>query len=552
MKEKKDIKSKKNPSTNKFNNIIKDKISKVKSKKKNIIFKSFFNKILESKNTISEKKIIEKISTIEFINKLENTNNLEINLSKIDENYLNKNKNFYDFYYDFQKKYNLKISSNKNFDYVIKNLRKLESTIEKKYLFKILTNNEYDDIEIKNFDKNSNYFEIIKKTNFQNNEQNKNYYIRMNNDLHTKNYKDKDLEKKIETRLKVNLLGLFSLYNLKDFDKININCLFIIDFINNKNLIFIEFLRFFFKDLILFKRKYIFGLSLKKEFNKLDLITKVVNNNFLFDIVKDSTINKNLDKIFDYYKKIIIIENEAKKYLMDTKNESFYVNFKVKILYNIVTALDLNYFKDIEVDFSLFISDYFRLKIYSGNNIKKISSAVNTLEGNYISKVITKNNYKKCLEVGLAHGLSSIYILKNKNTSLISIDPFQKSQWDNDGLKFIKHFNFDKRHKLIEKKSYNALPELLNKHGEKSFDFIFIDGFHTFDYTLIDFFYSDLLLEINGIIIIDDALHQGVRQCCEYLNKNFKHFKKLDSPNSIAVYKKLNDDKREWNFHVRF
>ncbi len=517
---------------------------------------NFFKNILKkmSEPTInSDNKIIEKLSTIDFINKLEGIDNIEINFDKKNISDLNrKKKNFYDYYYNFTKKYDLKLSTNKNFEYVIKNLRQLESTIEIKYLFKVLTNKEKDDIEIKNFEKNKNYFEIIKKTNFENFDQNKNYYIRMNSNLYSENYKDKDLEKKIETRLKVNLMGLYTLYNLKDFDKSNINCLFIIDFIDQKNLIFIQFLRYFFNNLVLFNRKYIFGLSLKKEFNKFNLITKIIDNNFLFNIIENSSTKKDLEKIFDYFKKIINIENEAKKYLMNTQNEHFYVNFKFKIFYNIISALDLNYLKDLEIDFSLFISDYFRLKIYSDKNIKKISSAVNTLEGNYISKVITKNNFKKCLEVGLAHGLSSIYILKNKNTSLISIDPFQKSQWDNDGLKFIKHFNFDKRHELIEKKSYDALPELLNKNKEKSFDFIFIDGFHTFDYTLIDFFYSDLLLKINGIIIIDDALHQGVRQCCEYLNKNFKHFKKLESPSSIAVYKKLNDDKREWNFHVRF
>jgi len=44
---------------------------------------------------------------------------------------------------------------------------------------------------------------------------------------------------------------------------------------------------------------------------------------------------------------------------------------------------------------------------------------------------------------------------------------------------------FKKRHKLYEKKSYVALPLLIKK--KLKFDFIFIDGFHTFDYTLIFF-----------------------------------------------------------------
>ncbi len=56
------------------------------------------------------------------------------------------------------------------------------------------------------------------------------------------------------------------------------------------------------------------------------------------------------------------------------------------------------------------------------------------------------------------------------------------------------------------------LTQLLNTYGENYLDFIFIDGWHTFDYTLIDFFYADKLLRKDGIILIDDALHKGVEK----------------------------------------
>ena len=50
------------------------------------------------------------------------------------------------------------------------------------------------------------------------------------------------------------------------------------------------------------------------------------------------------------------------------------------------------------------------------------------------------------------------------------------------------------------------MPKFLNM---KPFDFIFIDGWHTFDYTLVDMFYADRLLRIGGYLLIDDALHSG-------------------------------------------
>lgn len=129
---------------------------------------------------------------------------------------------------------------------------------------------------------------------------------------------------------------------------------------------------------------------------------------------------------------------------------------------------------------------------------------------------------------------------------------FQKSQWDNQALKFIKHLGYDKNHSLIEKKSHVALPEMLEKYGEDSFDFSFIDGDHKFDVTLLDFYYSSLMVRIGGTIIIDDALHAGVSKCIKFIDTNMSNFKKLESPNTIAVYKKIGEDKREWFYHKNF
>jgi predicted O-methyltransferase YrrM len=152
----------------------------------------------------------------------------------------------------------------------------------------------------------------------------------------------------------------------------------------------------------------------------------------------------------------------------------------------------------------------------------------------------------------MAYGISAFYILSNTSTKLISIDPYQDTQWSNYGMQLLKEFNFDKRHKLYKLKSYIALPKILKKLGNNYFDFIFIDGFHTFDYTLLDFFYAHLLLRKDGIIIIDDALHHGVKKCVDYIISNYKFYKKLDSHSSIAVFIKLNEDNRDWKFHFNF
>ena len=56
------------------------------------------------------------------------------------------------------------------------------------------------------------------------------------------------------------------------------------------------------------------------------------------------------------------------------------------------------------------------------------------------------------------------------------------------------------------------------------FHLIYIDGWHTFDYTLVDFFFADLLLETNGIIVLDDIKHRPVQKCLEYIESNYPHY----------------------------
>ena len=96
------------------------------------------------------------------------------------------------------------------------------------------------------------------------------------------------------------------------------------------------------------------------------------------------------------------------------------------------------------------------------------------------------------------------------------------------------------------------MPRLLNNN--KKYDLIFIDGFHTFDYTLLDFFYADLLLNIDGYIIIDDIKHPGVRKCYDYIKTNYKHYTLYNTPvsSSMATFKKTKEDTRKWNVHEKF
>ena len=127
----------------------------------------------------------------------------------------------------------------------------------------------------------------------------------------------------------------------------------------------------------------------------------------------------------------------------------------------------------------------------------------------------------KTLEIGCAYGISSLFICLSAegrcNFSHTIIDPFQFSQWKGIGVNNLKLAGVQ-NYKLVEKKSEFALPELLEK-GEGKFDFIFIDGWHTFDHTLVDCFYSTRLLRVGGILVIDDVAYPSVARVVNYLKK---------------------------------
>lgn len=85
--------------------------------------------------------------------------------------------------------------------------------------------------------------------------------------------------------------------------------------------------------------------------------------------------------------------------------------------------------------------------------------------------------------------------------------------------------------RVMEMTSYRALPKLLEdilQGNIGKFHLIYIDGWHTFDYTLVDFFFSDLILEVNGIIVLDDIKHAPVKKCLHYIETNYPNYKVVD------------------------
>jgi predicted O-methyltransferase YrrM len=302
------------------------------------------------------------------------------------------------------------------------------------------------------------------------------------------------------------------------------------------NLIYI--LSLLFDEIYCVPYNFMFFKNFNPKIKKKD-IRKLINKEFSFNY--DQEFIKYID---DIQKQMQFVINTFK--ILINNDENLYLNTMMKYFYSLS---DINNNKVVnDITYNKYIIQKFK-KIKIKNQLISIDSNIKDTEGQFISKYSNGN----CLEIGMANGISAFYILSNNNVKhLISIDPFQNEQWKNVGIKFLKEYNMSDRHTLYEKKSYIALPELLNKYGSNYFDLIFIDGWHTFDYTLVDFFYANLLLKIGGMIIIDDVLHAGVKQCVNYILTNYKFYKKIESPNTLYAGIKEKEDNRDWNFHCKF
>lgn len=196
-----------------------------------------------------------------------------------------------------------------------------------------------------------------------------------------------------------------------------------------------------------------------------------------------------------------------------------------------------------------------KIRLEEGVEVK-LHSGIKEQEGMFLYNTVRRNGFKRCLEIGMAFGISSMFMAKalqmNGGKRLVSIDPYQKTQWHNAARLSLKRLGLNKWSKVIEKKSDEALPYLRTK--KKSFDLIFIDGWHTFDATLIDFYFSNLLLKKGGIIVIDDAKHRGVQKCIQYIETNYRDFYETieTGVQTIFATRKKGDDNRSWDFHQNF
>jgi len=189
---------------------------------------------------------------------------------------------------------------------------------------------------------------------------------------------------------------------------------------------------------------------------------------------------------------------------------------------------------------------YRRLELKSGDK----HTSVTKHEAEAIYNFLAAKNIKKTLEIGMAYGVSTAYIIAATRSLHYVIDPFQNSsKYQGLGLKNISRLKYKSHLKFIEDYSHFALPKLIKK--KLNFDFIFIDGGHNFDTVFVDFYFGDLLLNQNGFILLHDTWLLSIQTVAEWVKQNKKNYRILDFPaKNCLLLQKKGDDKRKW-YHFK-
>ena len=222
---------------------------------------------------------------------------------------------------------------------------------------------------------------------------------------------------------------------------------------------------------------------------------------------------------------------------------------------------------------------------------KPLDSEISMNEGLFLQEMITNLQPSNSIEIGCAYGISSLFICEalrpNRGRHTI-IDPYQSSYWDSIGILNIERSGFAHMVRFIPERSDHSLPTL-NANGE-TFQFAFIDGDHKFDDVFVDFYYIDKMLDVGGVIVLDDIGYSSIRKVCRYILTNLPYkvigpkpgnpsWKRrltqkvtravparlvkpelrlldeqlgLSSERFIAIRKTVKDDTRHWTFHKEF
>jgi predicted O-methyltransferase YrrM len=153
---------------------------------------------------------------------------------------------------------------------------------------------------------------------------------------------------------------------------------------------------------------------------------------------------------------------------------------------------------------------------------RPLHSGIRPEVGDFIQTTIRDLRPRRSIEIGCAYGVSSLYICSALSQvgaeRHVVIDPGQSKLWEGIGLANIRRGGFGDLVTFYEEPSFLRLAVMTQ--ANERYDLAFIDGAHTFEYVLTDFFLLDKILRVGGVMIFDDVWLPAVRKVVRYILTN--------------------------------
>lgn len=151
-------------------------------------------------------------------------------------------------------------------------------------------------------------------------------------------------------------------------------------------------------------------------------------------------------------------------------------------------------------------------------------------EGDLIYRLIMEIGRGRCLETGFGTGSTAAYMLAAVRDlgegSVTSVD-FSEANFNQLGRDLIASSGMGNLHTLIEENSNLAIPRLFAEGRE--FDFVYLDGWKTFDHLTMELYFIARMLSVGGMIVFDDSYLSSVGRAITLLERYYG-FKEVDYP----------------------
>jgi predicted O-methyltransferase YrrM len=188
------------------------------------------------------------------------------------------------------------------------------------------------------------------------------------------------------------------------------------------------------------------------------------------------------------------------------------------------------------------------------------TTRISPQEGAALYSLVVSTRARATLEVGLAFGFSTAYLLagldRNGGGTHTAIDPYQDTDWHGVGLttatSLVQQSGLPgDAFRFLAQRSERALVDLAR--SDAHFEVTFIDGYHRFDDVLVDFTLAAPMCPIGGVIVLHDMWLGSIAAVASFLLHNRGDFQEISTGcDNLFAVRRVGPDERNWDHFVPF